>query len=380
MRRSQIRTVGLLAFLAALLLQPITAHAVTFQEIARFDVAGSSDVNGGSYIGNNPSAVAWNGRQLYIAGFNSSGGTADTAIVEVTNALSTGLQVATLGPAFGALSTPNLRGYSGLDLGIYANSGLPGLTAAYDDGAADPNGIQLFDASSNLLVWTKNARGGSGVTFDPGFPGGDPAFGEGVAWTTFGSGRRALQDDATGADIWTTSNGMIFTAGASTFNRDMDFDPDTGDIYVRAANDLTKATRTGDNSVSGPSNIVNNAANAPFVNGQNLSFLSNTVVGDLLVYNDRAATGSAPFSAVVKAVDTSGAALPLSFALIGGGSPADGIGYYDFDFDPTTQTLALMDFANRNVHIFQVAPEPSSVGLALLGGIAALARRRELQH
>lgn len=370
MKRTQFLAIAPLALLATLVIQPTASFGVSFQEIARFDVAGSSDANGGSYIGNNPSAVAWNGRQLYIAGFNSTGGAADTAIVEVTNALSTGLQTASFGPAFGAFSTPNLRGYSGLD--IHGNL----LAAAYDDGAADPNGIQAFDTSANTLNWSKNARGGSGVTFDPGFPGGDAALGSGVAWSTFGSGRRALQNLATGADIWTTSDGMIFTAGASTFNRDMDFDPATGDIYVRAANDMTKATRTGDNSVSGPTNIVNNGANGAFINGQNLAFLSSTIDGDLLVYNDRAATGTATFAEVVKVVDTSGAALAASFALIGGGSPADGIGYYDFDFDSTTQTLALLDFANRNVHIFRVVPEPSSFCLLMLGMVTALAKRR----
>lgn len=359
------RTIALVALLSVQFVVTQTCTAVTFQEVARFDVAAASDLAAGSYIGNNPSAVAWNGRQLYIAGFNASGAATDTAIVEVTNALSTGVNVATLGSTFGALSTPNLRGYSGLDLEGAV------LAAAYDDGGVDPNGIQAFDANSNTQSWARSARGGSGVAHDPGFASVD----SGVAWLTFGSGRRSLQDTVTGADIYTTGDGMIITDFGESFWRDLDFDQDTGDVYMRRSNDLLKATRTGGNSAT-VSVLVDNLSNGSFVAGQNLDFMATDASGDIVIYNDRPTTGAATFADTVKVIDPSGAALSASFALIGGGSPVDGVGYYDFDFDPVTQTLAIADFGNRNVHIFRVVPEPASIVLALLGATALIARRR----
>ena len=53
-------------------------------------------------------------------------------------------------------------------------------------------GIALHDLDGTLL-WAKTGRGGSGVAFDPGFPGGDPALGTGVAWTKPRSGRYAVR-------------------------------------------------------------------------------------------------------------------------------------------------------------------------------------------
>lgn len=355
-----------ITLLACLFLAPNAALSATFVEIARFDVSASADANSTSYIGNNPSAVAWDGRQLFIAGFNSSGAQADTAITEITNAGAAGLNVATLSDSFGVLSTPNLRGYSGLDLKDSI------LAAAYDDGGADANGIQALDASTRTQTWAKNARGGSGVAFDPGFAGAD----QGVAWTTFGSGRRALQDAATGADIYGTSDGMIINTGSGSFWRDMDFDPASGDLYARRSNGVIMSTRTGGNSVTAITELVPIDTGADFVAGHMISFLSGTPDGDLLIYNDRPATQSnQPFASVVKVIDTAGAAQSAVFNIIGGGVPADGNGYYDFDYDPTTRTLAIADFANRNVHIFGVVPEPTA-SVLLIAAFATGATRR----
>lgn len=363
-----IRTLILATGLVAAVVAAPYADAATFLEIARFDISATSNNAGATFIGNNPSAVAWNGRQLYVAGYNASGAVANTGIVEITNATATGVQAATLSVPFGVLSTPNLRGYSGLDIQGSV------LAAAYDDGAADPNGLQAFNASNNTVSWTKNIRGGSGVAFDPGFASIDA----GVAWTTFGSGRRALQNTATGADIYTTANGMIIndtTVNTGSFWRDMDFDPATGDIYARRSNAIIKNTRTGGNSVTGVTSLVAVNPAADFVSGHNLSFLSDTIDGDLLVYNNRASAGASSFAAAVKVMNTAGVAQAANFVLIGP-AVADGVGYYDFDFNSATQTLALLDFTNRNVHIFKVVPEPAACGLALVGLLGVAARRR----
>ena len=60
--------------------------------------------------------------------------------------------------------------------------------------------------------------------------------------------------------------------------------------------------------------------------------------------------------------------------LLGFAAPT-GNGAYDFSFDAATQTLAISDFANRQVHIFAV-PAPGAAVLLGLAGLAAARRRR----
>ena len=220
---------------------------------------------------------------------------------------------------------------------------------------------------SGTQSWAKNARGGSGVAFDPGFGGAD----SGVAWTTFGSGRRALQDTATGADIYTTANGMIITPDfGSSFWRDMDFAAN-GDMVARRANDVVFFDRTGGNS--GSASILVDVANADFVAGQNVAYVGGSPFGDFVIYNDRSTTSGGQLASVVlTAVDLSGTQLTIT---IDGAGFDPGNGYYDFSYDAATQTLAIVDFANNEVVIYRV-PAPGAVGMLGLAGLMAARRRR----
>lgn len=324
--------------LLSLALVPPASAQVVFQELTTINLDRTSNVANPEYIGSNPAAVAWDGMDLYVAGFNNSGAASGVSIVKITDALNT--QV--FGTPFGGINTPSLRGYSGLDV-VGAV-----LAAAYDDGGANANGITAFDLNGNPL-WQKSARGGSGVGFDPGFPGGNPAQGMGTGWTTFGSGRRALQDSATGSDIWTTANGAIVLTSEGTFWRDMDYDDATGDIYLREGNNVIRGTRTGDNGFS--MSILFDPTDADFVNGQNVAFVSNGL-GSIVIYNDRGATNSGQnFATVIQAMRPDGTPEALDF---GAFAPLTGNGYYDFSWDAATETLAVLDFANRNVHLFQL--------------------------
>ncbi len=351
------------------------ASAVEFNEIARFNVsfAFNADINNDGtadnpqYIGTNPLAIAWNGSKLYLAGFNQ-GTFPGAGIIEVLNAGSqTGLQTPTAAGFSSVISLQNPpfgRGYTGLS--IKGNR----LAASYDEGSASVNGIQLFDTATNTKLWDLSAssvpagdRGGSGVAFDPGFNG--SAGGQGVAWTKFGSGRRALQNASTGATIYgfaapdTLGMQWLPAGTASNTARDIDFDPETGDMYVRRSNDLDKAVRNGDNSMTSQAILVDNTDAAASL-GQKLAFMNNTVDGDLLIYNNRPnnATGVA-FLDAVKVINKNGVAQTANFNLIGGQTGADiaaGAAIYDFDFDQASQTLAVADFFNRNVFIFKVGP------------------------
>jgi len=340
-----MRIVALLPF--ALVAAPATAQ-VQFQQLGSVDLSSTAGSANPEYIGSNPSAVAWNGTDLYVAGFNGGGATG-VGIVRVSSALTT----PTIGASFNFIvGTPASRGFSGLDI----EGGQ--VAAAYDDGAADAQGLQVFDLAG-LAQWSFNMRGGSGVGFDPGFAGVDL----GVGWTTFGSGRRALQNSATGASIYTTANGMIINPAGNTFWRDVDFDATNGDFYGRKGNDVVKAVRTAGNSCS-PSLLVN-LTDADSVGGQNLAVIDASF-GKYVIYNDRATTGVGQnFATVVRVATDAGAPVTASF---GAFAPPTSAGYYDFSWNAADQTLAILDFTNRTVTIFRVSPTPSSTPICFGDG------------
>jgi len=328
---------------------------IQMTEVQRIDLFALNNDQSSTFIGTNVSAIAWNGTDLFAAGFNGAAASG-TGVARYSGGSFSVMQFIT--------GTPGARGFSGLD--IQGDR----LAAAYDDGASDPQGLQVFDLNTDSVLWSKSIRGGSGVGFDPGFGGAD----SGVAWTTFGSGRRALQDTATGADIYTTANGMIITPGGGSFWRDMDFAAN-GNMVARRANDVVFFNRTGGNSGS-PSLLVNNAENGPFINGQNVAYVDNSVYGEFVIWNDRSSTGLGQAAAdVIKVTDLSGTELTLSLDLIGGGTLAAGNGYYDFSWDAASGTLAVLDYNNRMVHIFAV-PAPGAAGLLGMAGLVAARRRR----
>ena len=332
---------------------------VSMQEIQRIDLFALNNDQSSTFIGTNVSAIAWNGSDLFAAGFNGAAATG-TGVARYSGGSFEVMQF--------IAGTPGSRGFSGLD--IQGNR----LAAAYDDGAGDPQGLQVFNTDDNSVVWSKNIRGGSGVGFDSGFGGA----GEGVAWTTFGQGRRFLQDTATGSDIFGGSaaeNGMIITPDfEGSFWRDMDFAAN-GNMVARRSNDVVFFERTGANSGSA-SLLVENNENGAFINGQNVAYVDNSAFGDFVIWNDRTGTGLGQEALdVIKVTDLSGNELSLSLSLIGGGTLATGSGYYDFSWDAASQTLAVLDYTNRSVSIFAV-PAPGAAGLLGMGGLFAARRRR----
>ncbi|MFZ4573893.1 MAG: PEP-CTERM sorting domain-containing protein [Phycisphaerales bacterium] len=344
--------------------------------LRQLNVSGAVASTNPERIGSNVSAVAWNGSKLYIGGFNQSGAAISTGIAEISDPLG----AATIGPRFGGLSTPNLRGFSGL--AIQGNR----LAAGCDTGAAVAGGYATFDTGSNASVASKNLRGFTGPAFDPGFAGSAPSAGN-VAFSGTGSGRRGVFNTDTGADIYALGAGMIWNsnpAGASpapgTNNRDLAFDPTSGDIYGRSANAIIKGVRSGDNSISnagGTAIFVNYGAGgqgtAANTNQQNLAFMDLGSFGRFLVFNDRPTSVSAGFTSAVKVIDTNGVAQTVGF---NGFNVTSSTSAFDFSFDAASRTLAVSDFSNSNVYIFSVVPAPSALALMGLGGLVAGRRRR----
>ncbi len=365
------------------------AHAqITLTEVTRFnlDAITSGTNSDGSantrYVGNSVNSVAWNGSRLFVAGFVNSGqgGLYDNeGIIEITNTATTGIitsSAVTYGSRFGYYPGVNSRGYTGLAL-----SGNR-LFASLDLGAAYPSnvapGMAGYDISGTAAVqsWALgNVRGSVNVSVDPGYVvSGTSQGGSGVAWGTFGTGStsRILNNAATGAYIYTTATtgstaqGLQWRLPSPTmpqYARSLDFDPDTGDVYGRTGNWVTKAVRTGTNSADTPIALWNTYTGSNVV-GQNIAFLSNTTNGDLVVFNERS-DSSYPqtLSQAVQFLDPNGAGQSATWNFLGGASSGDvqKTGWYDFSFDPVTQTLAIAQPETYRVSIFKFgSPDPST--------------------
>jgi len=368
---------------------PASAQSLAVYERVRLNVASTSNNLNPQYIGSFPAAVAWNGSTIYLAGMNATGTTGTTAITRVADPLAApGLGVV---PAFSAgfglrPGTGNGRGYTG----IAVAGGT--LAAAWDNGTTTPattDGLQAFRGADGTLLWTGtlNGRQMGGVAFDPGYVvGGASQGGAGVSGLVLSSGRRPLLDLATGTTIYGLTGsavpGMVInTSPANAEWRDVDFDSATGDIYSRNSNNVAYGIRTGVNAVSGNAQqfLVNNANSGTATAGQNLAFMPGVVdaagsfSGNAVVWNNRpfgTTNGSTPFTSANRIVATTGAAVTVDWNLLFDTTPANGNGWYDFGYDAGTKTLAVMDFQNRTVSIFDldVAVQTVAAGTAAAGG------------
>lgn len=397
------------------------AHAqIGLWELARFDLSLTSNGSNAQFIGSNPIGVGWNGSKLYIAGFNSGTTTVNTALIEVTNAASvtnysaSGFVTPTYSSPFSSLSSSASRGYTGLAMN--GNQ----LAASFDAGSNSVNGIQMFNAATNSQSWNLSAsgtttanvgttRGMAGPDFDPGYLG-ISGSGSGLGWTTQGVGRRLLNDSTSGTTMYSATANVptgavqgtiVNTSPSTTTWRDMAFNPATGDVYLRNQVGVTRTNRTGPNSVIGPTSSVVGQSDYIYINsgsalsnnvGINIGFMNgvsaasygpftNSYAGDLLVFNDRGSTAAGQsWTNVIKFSTTSGSMITPTYTFLS--NPATSNAAYDFEWDSATQTLAVLDYTNRNVSIFSTAvPEPSTtaaVGACTAGlALMMLRRRRE---
>ena len=352
---------------------PALAQSLSVYERVRLNIASTANGGNPQFIGANPATIAWTGSAVYVAGVNASGSTSRTAITGITNPLATpGLGVVpAFTPAFGIRSaTLNGRGFTGL-----AVSGTV-LAAAWDNGTTTPatiDGMQALSTVTGSVIWTGTLAGRQmgGAAFDPGHVvGGVSQGGSGITGLVFNSGRRPTFDPATGATVYGLTGsalpGMVInTSPTNTEWRDVDFDPATGDIYSRNSNNVASGVRTGTNSISGNVQqfLVNNSNNGAGMAGQSLAFMGGVVdpagsfAGNAVIWNSRpvgTTEGSTSFTTANQVVATTGATVPVNWNVLFGSTPAKGNGWYDFGYDRTTKTLAVMDFQNRTVSIFDL--------------------------
>lgn len=351
--------------------------AVTFTAVTKVSLNSTSNAANPEYVGSNPNTVAWDGTNAWIGGYNASGLAADVKIVQVSNVLTT----PTLGASFGAINVGNGRGLT--SLAVQGGN----LAASLDTGAASGDSVRLFNAGAGTLTWrigdaaagNDSTRRGNGVSFDPGFNG--AGTNQGVAYLSIGGGRRHLLNTTTGVYInGQNAGGVINFAPVSTVFRDVAFDTSTGDLYSRESNRVGKAVRTGDNTFATQVALGSFTATGT-VDNENIAFIGgNLALGGnkYILANDRPATTSDPISSVLKLLTTSGAAetLGLNFDAVGG-APVLGNRAYDFSYDAGTNTLALVDFQNRDLYIFSITvPEPATLSVIAGAGLVALRRRR----
>ncbi|MBM4012189.1 MAG: hypothetical protein FJ286_12550 [Planctomycetes bacterium] len=386
-RWSPVSALMLAALCAA---APVVAHGqIQLTEVTRYNLftTRNPEATGGGdpnplFTGNNTSAVAWNGSRLFVAGINNVGVSDITGIIEILNTSTTGIVASTAvqyGNRFGVQpgTVDSGRGYSGLAISEDR------LFAAWDNDS-EFNGLGQFagydvSTAANSTLWTTSDRGSAGVAIDPGYVvSGSSLGGGGVGWATFGgtmppgsADRRAVTDPATGAFIYgfsatgTVPAGFTWRPDASAgVPRDITFDPDTGNLYGRTNNLVTSAVRTGTNSAS-PRTVLGTGS-AGNASGQNIAFMSNTVAGDLLAFNNRqSSNASQTFKQAVQLMNTSGTLQSVNWNFLGGAAYGDQVvqgPIFDFAFDPASQTLAVVGAQGAlGLSIFRFgAPGPST--------------------
>jgi len=358
-----------------------SASAVDLKLKSDQDLFSLSSSNTSSFwIGNNPSACALIGDNLFVAGL--ANGPATTGyIVKIESIFGTRSfrQV----PA-SASAIPSSRGFTGMSIDAkYDNSGAltsARLLAAWDDGSAGTaTSLRMYDIGTQLnpiLLKASPAgdaiRGSAGPAWDHGVDGAGyalPGGGTGpvpvqIAWTADSAGPIGL-DPATlsfalGATVYEPSTtGPTISGGmGSTLWRDIDINPKNGRIFARAGNMSTIYTRTTNSS--GTSVLVG-TANGAFVAGQNGIIMNFKDGSEVIVYNDRPSNSAGQTFSAIKFINPNGTPATLNLQNADGTpftQPAAGVGYWDFSWDAQNERLAILDFSNRRCYIFEVPQAP----------------------
>ncbi len=384
-------------------LSSFASAQVTLRLVSDQDVALLCDSvnNPGFYIGNNPSVISLVGDSLFVAGFRNNNSTDDPVaatgqMVKIENIF--GARAFRAVPS-SQVTLPAFRGFYGLQYDYGSARG--GLILNYDAGAVGAAGaFKLFDVDTQLnpiLVNTSNGgtgpRGGAGPGWDYGADGmgfdvdSDPMTPKVpvmalLDFSNYGGvqsvgpfGVRTL-DSAGGDDGLSAVTARVYDGNsvdggnnsiAPIFNtpgtngvtisgalwRDIAVDPRNGNMAARTDNDVVIATR---NALNGTSHIVLDRGSVPFQIMQRVEILWGSSAGDLVMFNDYTAAGTS-LSGWIKTVDQTGAPAAVSFVDANGASfdPANGGGTYDLSWDGINGRLAICDFANRRIYVFEVA-------------------------
>jgi len=372
--------------------QPVFQHLKAFNVSALFD--GSASGAGDAVID-----VAFDGSNVYLAGFRAASGSGTVGVVRMDNVLSLpsgtvnastpGVSRIIAVTAAGTSRDTRLVYYNGY---LYLGTGLGQSTAGLD------SAIRKYDTSGTLVtswagdgILTLSEAGLSRydtLAIDPGYGGSGPSL---AVAPLSGSTTQPIKRFAldTGA-LLGTSNAVM-----PTFLRDIAFAPN-GNVYVHRAspdaNDgIFVAQRTGLDSYNAPSVLVSvdegnfQQATVTYVPASQIF----PTLGDLLAYNRRPSSVIAETNKLFLAT--------LSGTVVGeidgSGATVDGVdlGTYKYNlinafpyvtpggklllFVVSGQTFGSPAGTIDRLDIYQAVPEPAS--LVVLGaGVAALFLRR----
>jgi hypothetical protein len=338
-----------------------------------------------NFIGNNVASIALVGDVLYVGGFNNNSTITPQSqrLVKLINVLTTGPDV--VGIPASQTNMPWARGFNGMDYNIAQQQ----LVVTFDAGGynAAPGQVRLFDTNvgatfaPNVLAEAglptgESNRGICEPAFDAGRDGlgfgtfgaipavldftlGEPAkFGPvGLNPTTLNAaiGQTIYEVGLGGPDL--NSPPLPPTANSSLW-RGLDIHPTTGMIVARGGNNVIIAPRGATNDVIVDRVVIGNGNVANQV-GNNVEIVHGlSDADDFIIYNNRATGGAGQaFASVVRTVNFDGTAKTVNFFDIDGTTPVafpTGNAYYSFSWDAANKRLAISDFLNRLIYIFEI--------------------------
>ncbi|CUU37539.1 hypothetical protein DCOP10_12083 [Armatimonadetes bacterium DC] len=230
---------------------------ISFVHVATVDL--SPYFPNGGQQGNSVSDVAFDGTNLYLAGFSTvfDPATQPVGVVRVENALSPNR-------AFTPLISLMQASQSRVSYVVYRDGYLY-LGTGLGDGSnsASNTGIRQYDAATGTQITTWNSGGSTPgvvlpsdlsnssraecIELDPGYQGSNPS----LAVLARGRGfifRRNLVDGSALANILSPPSRDCQGGATTTGMRDITFSPE-GDAYLRVDNSVFYAQRTADNTV-----------------------------------------------------------------------------------------------------------------------------------
>ncbi|MBU6414393.1 MAG: hypothetical protein KGS45_13095 [Planctomycetes bacterium] len=326
-----------------------------------------SDNTSPFWIGNNPSACALVGDNLFIGGYSFAGTNAYIVKIEQIFGTRAFRQVP------GSLTAlPGSRGFTGMSFSP-RNSGATGnLLISYDNGSSANGSFRLYDITTQLnpilRASSTGIRGSAGPAWDPGFNAAGFAVGasfypEIPSVVYFGApgplGLSPVTLDANvGATVYEPGlGGPTISTGTGNQNyRDIAISSDGKYLVGRPANQTTIFTRTTAND-TGTITIVG-TANAPLSQGHNVSIIEVTGQPPVIIQNNRFDNNAGkPFATTIQFFNMNGSPATVSLKQSDGTTAftaPDGNGYYDFCWDNANQRLAILDFTARRCYIFEV--------------------------
>ena len=331
------------------------------------------------FVGSNPSAIAFDGRSLFVGGLNNGSAAFQVRVVQILDVLNfDGSPTRSFLPVAGSdVDTSNVggpvaigRGYQGLDFddqfGLFGTVDFGSAAQAGQHRIFGPqatgDGFEL-DASSVGLAGT------SGNAYDYGFDGmGFALSGGAMGPVASVLDFRTNTASPFGLDPQTMDVPAVYAPGdveapvvnnpplGGTIWRDIDYHRGTGAVAARANNGVVILPRNSDNS-TGAGIAVNPDPGGAFTVGQNVEIVSNPGCGDdFVMWNSRINGLTQAFSSSINLSRLSDGAA-LSYSVVDtAGQPAalpDSAGYYSFYWYEELRYLFVCDFASRRVFVLQ---------------------------